>query len=146
MRSPGAARRRDLAILLLVTLVATAPFLSQAFHLDDEVYLRVARELVQSPTGVGLRPQPLFGVPAPLVDHTRHPPFTILVLALLTWLLGGASEIPFHLAYSGFASPTDSYWARPTPPRRPVRCCRSASAPSRSTGDCCLLPCALAAT
>jgi hypothetical protein len=99
---PAAARRRELAVLFLVTLVATAPFVAQAFHVDDEVYLRLARELVRSPASFMARAEPLFGVQTPLVDHTQHPPLTVVFLALLTWLLGAPREVPFHIAYAGF--------------------------------------------
>lgn len=102
-RQTGGPSRRALIILLLVTLAGTAPFLDQAFHIDDEVYLRLARDLVDSPATFLAGSAPLFGRETPLVDHTQHPPLTLAFLALLRFGLGRTSEVPFHAAYAGFA-------------------------------------------
>ncbi len=98
----GPSGRRALIVLFLVTLAGTVPFLDQAFHIDDEVYVRLAGELVDSPATFLARSAPLFGRETPLVDQTQHPPLTLACLALLRWGLGHASELPFHAAYAGF--------------------------------------------
>jgi hypothetical protein len=93
---------RDLTVLCALTIALIAPFLDQAFHIDDEVYLRLATALADTPGGFYARLEPLFGRDQALLLHSQHPPLTVGFLAGVVALFG-ASEPIVHAAYGVFA-------------------------------------------
>ena len=94
--------RSPAIVLLLVVLGTQLPFLFQAFHIDDRIYLRVAENIHQKP----LYPYdyiPLFeGLGAPDAASHSHLPLVSYYLALLCWITGSQAEWVLHLGFLVF--------------------------------------------
>ena len=88
---------RDLAILAIVVLALTIPFLNQAFHWDDRDFIEQARVTVQDPFRFNFTDYSERGVFFHRVIF-HHPPFLSYYLALFM-KLGGESEPLLHGAY-----------------------------------------------
>ncbi len=86
-------------ILTLAVVLAGLPFLNQAFHIDDRIYLEVARHAAENP----LFPYdyaPLFeGLVTPDAASHSHLPLTSYYLAIIRGLAGGEREWAFHSAF-----------------------------------------------
>src|SRR5436309_14743251 len=79
---PTRRTARDLALLIALTLGIHAPFIHQAFHIDDVQYLDVARNVFRNPL-FPLDLQSVFeGKNLTLWAHS-HPPLNSYVLAAL---------------------------------------------------------------
>lgn len=94
--------RRDLVLLALLVLAIRLPFVGQPIQGDDVYYLLIAENARVDPAHAmqfGFRLQ---GETVWAAGHTRPPGNAYLLAGLLT-LLGGAREIPLHLAYTGFS-------------------------------------------
>ncbi len=78
---------------------AGLPFLNQAFHIDDRIYIEVARHAIEKP----LFPYdyaPVFeGLVTPDAASHSHLPLTSYYLAAIRILTGGEREWAFHLAF-----------------------------------------------
>lgn len=94
--------RRDLVLLTLLVLAIRLPFAGQPIQGDDVYYLLIAENARVDPAHAmqfGFRLQ---GETVWAAGHTRPPGNAYFLAGLLT-LLGGAPEIPLHLAYAGFS-------------------------------------------
>ena len=94
---PGTAR--DLALLIILTIALHAPFVGQAFHLDDTQYLDVALNVSRNPLFPMDLPSVFQGQHLTLWGHT-HPPLNAYLIAALVFLGGGSpSEIFLHSSF-----------------------------------------------
>lgn len=86
------------AVAILIALLYL-PFLNQAFHIDDRIYLEIADNILLKP----LHPydyRPVFeGLSAPDAASHSHLPLTSYYLAPLRLLAGPDREWPYHLAF-----------------------------------------------
>jgi 4-amino-4-deoxy-L-arabinose transferase-like glycosyltransferase len=88
--------------LLLAVIAAGVPFLNQAFHMDDGIYLMIARNVHLKPWFP--QDMPLFfeGLYGSDLASTEHPwPLTSYLLALCSYL-GGHSERCLHMGFLVF--------------------------------------------
>jgi 4-amino-4-deoxy-L-arabinose transferase-like glycosyltransferase len=94
----GLSLRRVLVLALLVAACGF-PFLNQAFHIDDRIYLEIADNALRKP----LHPydyRPVAeGLTGPDAASGSNLPLTSYYLALVKLLFGGEREWVFHLAY-----------------------------------------------
>lgn len=91
--------RREAALVVLAVAVATVPFLARPFHLDDEVYLRAAEQVLRSPLDPLGGRATMFGEASTALHMNQHPPLVPYLLALAGRLAGGAREVPVHAAF-----------------------------------------------
>ncbi len=88
--------------LTLLVLVTSLPFINQAYHIDDRIYLDIARNILTEP----LYPydfKALYeGFVAPDAASHSHLPFTSYYLALTQLVTGRQSEQVAHLAFLVF--------------------------------------------
>jgi 4-amino-4-deoxy-L-arabinose transferase-like glycosyltransferase len=101
--------KRPYLVLLLLVAAVSLPFLNQAFHIDDRIYLEVAENILSRP----LHPydyQPIFeGFQAEDAASHSHLPLTSYYLALVRLVTGSEREWIFHLAFIIF--PVLAAWA-----------------------------------
>ncbi len=90
--------RRSLALLLLVVAGITLPFIFEAFHLDDTIFIWLGREKLHDPFALGLPGHGYEGNFFSLYLDT-HPPLLTSYLSLLMRITGGASEAAMHLGF-----------------------------------------------
>ncbi len=89
-------------ILILVLLCGSLPFIHQAFHIDDRIYLEIADNILEKPLFPYDYPLVFEGMLLPdLASHT-HLPLTSYYIALLKALTGNESEWIYHLAFLVF--------------------------------------------
>lgn len=85
-----------------LVLLASLPFVDQAFHIDDRIYLEIAQNALQKP----LFPydyRPLFeGLESSDAASHSHLPLTSYYLALVWLATGSEQEWIYHLAYLVF--------------------------------------------
>jgi 4-amino-4-deoxy-L-arabinose transferase-like glycosyltransferase len=86
--------KRDLTLLILLTVALHLPFIGQAFHLDDAQYLDVARNVGQNPLFPMDLPSVFEGHHQDLWGHT-HPPLNAYIIAGLNSLRGGPPSEKF---------------------------------------------------
>jgi 4-amino-4-deoxy-L-arabinose transferase-like glycosyltransferase len=90
--------KRDLSLVLIWTCLLGLPFLGKAFHIDEPLYLPVARHILSDP----LHPYAFLfnwygrGVPYAQINNT--PPLLHYLLAL-DWKITGGGEWPMRLAF-----------------------------------------------
>lgn len=90
------------AFLILLVIASYLPFLNQAFHIDDRIYLEVADHILKEP----LFPygySPVFeGLISPDAASHSHLPLISYYLAAVKLLTGSEQEWVYHLAFLGF--------------------------------------------
>jgi 4-amino-4-deoxy-L-arabinose transferase-like glycosyltransferase len=80
------------------TSVLLLPFAGKAFHMDDPLFLKAARQIRSSPLDFyGFRVN-WYGTEQPMWEVTKNPPLGSFFLALAS-RLGGWSEVALHLAF-----------------------------------------------
>ena len=79
---------RDLAILLVTVAVCAVPFLNSPFHMDDNFYMDMARNVGISPLYPNDTPYVFEGRHLPDMGSHSHPPFQTYFLALLQHFFG----------------------------------------------------------
>jgi hypothetical protein len=91
--------KRPYLVLALLVVAVSLPFLNQAVHIDDRIYLEVAENILSRP----LHPydyRPIFeGFQAEDAASHSHLPLTSYYLALVRLLTGSEREWVFHLAF-----------------------------------------------
>ena len=90
------ASQRDVLLLTLGALLCLLPFIGKAVHLDDPVYVWIARQIHSNPAdffGFKLNWQ---GAEVFISEFNRNPPGVSYLLAVAA-LLGGWSEVSLHL-------------------------------------------------
>ncbi len=81
---------------MFVVGVITLPFVYKAFHLDDTVFVWLAREKLNNPLALGLPDHGYEGNFFSLYLDT-HPPLLTSYLSLLIRMFGGSSEAGLHI-------------------------------------------------
>jgi hypothetical protein len=93
---------RDLALLIGLTLTLHLPFIGQAFHLDDDQYLDIARNVYKNPLFPLDLPVAFEGLHYNLWGHS-HPPLNSYVIAAVLLLHHRfPSEIFLHTSFLVF--------------------------------------------
>lgn len=102
MISPiGKSDLRAVAWVLGFQCLLVLPFLGQAFHMDDGIYLDIAQNVLRKPLAPLDFPYCFEGYCAPDMASHSHPPFVGYWTGLLLWLT--ASQQPAeHLLHLGF--------------------------------------------
>ncbi len=80
--------KRDLAVAFLLPVVCLAPFLGQAYHIDDTFYLSVARQILEHPSdfyGFDISWGLLHG---PAYESNKNPPGVSYLIAGVAALFG----------------------------------------------------------
>ncbi|HUG43489.1 MAG TPA: glycosyltransferase family 39 protein [Acidobacteriota bacterium] len=86
-------------ILILLTLLSGVPFLNQAFHIDDRIYLEFARNIDRKPFHPYDYPPVFEGIEMPdAASHSRLP-LTAYYLAVIRALSPTEREWAIHLAF-----------------------------------------------
>lgn len=89
---------KALGLLAVVTLACLAPFLNQAFHMDDPLFIWSARQIQNHPLdfyGFNLN---WTGKEEPMASVTQNPPLAAYYLALVGSLFGW-SELALHAGF-----------------------------------------------
>ncbi len=91
--------KNERLVLVLLVIVAGLPFLNQAFHIDDRIYLEVAENTLANPLFPYDYP-PLFeGLRTPDAASHSHLPLVSYYLAGIRLLTGSEQEWLYHLAF-----------------------------------------------
>ncbi len=101
-RAPASDKTGVLAILFFIIIIH-APFLGQAFHMDDAIYLILARNVFSNPVfpqEIGVHVE---GIWAGDLASMEHPPLTAYLIAAGAWLARGFHELPLHVLFLLFA-------------------------------------------
>jgi 4-amino-4-deoxy-L-arabinose transferase-like glycosyltransferase len=93
--------RLEFVLLLLAAVAIHAPFLNQAFQLDDAYYLAGAHYVQFDPAHPWLTSYVFLGEQVDMRGHP-HPPFVVWFLGVLLAIHGHVAEKVFHAAYLGF--------------------------------------------
>src|SRR3954467_318636 len=92
--------RIEIAILLLCVLAGNLPFINQAFHIDDGIYLLLARNVELSHWFPQDRPTYFEGLYGKDLASTEHPlPLTSYWMTLISYLTGRSTEVVLHLGF-----------------------------------------------
>ncbi len=101
MTSPATGERRarrDAFLVAGVTVILLLPFVGKAFHVDDPLFLKAARQIQSNPLDFyGFRVN-WYGTEQPMWEVTKNPPLGSFFLALAAGVAGW-SEIALHLAF-----------------------------------------------
>jgi len=94
----GALNQKIFAVLAAVIFLGTSlPFLNQALHIDDQVFLMGAEIIAKTPLRPHAARVDLFGENIPWIRANQHPPALPYYLALVRGVLGATSEPALHL-------------------------------------------------
>ena len=93
---------RDLGLLVAVTLALHLPFVTQAFEIDDVLYLNIARNVSRQPLFPLDLPYVYLGQQVTMWGHTHPPLNSYLIAAVLFFTRGVPSEIILHAVYLFF--------------------------------------------
>lgn len=89
--------RRDVIVLLLVTLALLVPFAGKAVHIDDPLFLWAAEHIETHPLDFYGFSVNWYYTSQPMWETTKNPPLACYYLAAVARLTGW-SEVPLHLA------------------------------------------------
>ncbi len=98
-RGVKSVRVEHLLALVLLSAVVNLPFVGQAFHIDDGVFLHVAENVSRNPLFSQDLPLDFEGVSVTDLASTEHPPLTAYFMALAAAIGGGFSEVTLHMAF-----------------------------------------------
>ncbi len=96
------ASMRDRVVLVAAVLGLTVPFLATPYHIDDDIYLKGAQQILRTPWSPLGGTQKMLGEVMPTYHFTQHPPLVSYLIALVDVTTGGLSEIRLHLAFLVF--------------------------------------------
>jgi len=94
LRTTGAAA--------LFVCAATVPFLARPLHVDDEVYVRGAEQILADPTNPLGGTQLMLGAEMPTYRFTHHPPLVSAVIAAVIGATGEVEPWQLHAAFLAF--------------------------------------------
>lgn len=81
-------RWRDAAVLALLVIAMGVPFSGQPFHMDDSLYMDLARNALRNPLYPNDMPYVFEGKTVADLGSHSHPPFQTYFLALILWMFG----------------------------------------------------------
>ncbi len=90
--------RSHLIALLGVSLICYLPFIGKAFHIDDPLFIWIARQIHKNPFDFFGFSVNWTGKLLPISEITQNPPFASYYIALTAWL-GDWSETTLHLSF-----------------------------------------------
>ena len=94
----GGSHRRDAFLVAGLTVMLLLPFAGKAFHMDDPLFLKAARQIRANPLDFyGFRVN-WYGTEQPMWEVTKNPPLGSFFLAFAS-AVGGWSELALHLAF-----------------------------------------------
>src|SRR5215470_6040561 len=99
---PASRPTRDLTLLIALTLALHLPFIGQAFHMDDVLYLDVAQNVYQDPVFPLDLPAAFEGLHYNFWGHSHPPLNSYLIAALLLFHQRSPSEIFLHSSFLFF--------------------------------------------
>ena len=85
-------------LVLVISILCLVPFLTKAFHIDDTLFLFIARQIHVDPMDFYGSAVNWNGAEEPVSVINKNPPAVSYFIALVTWILGWG-EIPLHLAF-----------------------------------------------
>jgi hypothetical protein len=88
LQASSQTRWRDVAILALLVIAMAVPFLGQPFHMDDTIYLDLARNALHKPLYPNDLPYVFEGTWIADMGSHSHPPFQTYFLAAILWMFG----------------------------------------------------------
>ena len=94
----GRSHRREALLVAGLTVVLLLPFVGKAFHMDDPLFLKAARQIRTSPLDFYGFPVNWYGTEQPMWEVTKNPPLGSSYITLAS-ALGGWSEIALHVAF-----------------------------------------------
>lgn len=93
---------RTISLLLVLVACSSLPFINQAFHIDDRLYLEVAEQALDNPLFPYDAPMLFEGIRVPDGASHSHLPLTAYYMALIKIITGSAEEWIFHLFFIPF--------------------------------------------
>ncbi len=87
--------------IALFAIAINIPFVNQAFHMDDGIFLIAAKNVSHNPLFPQDLPVLFEGVSVADLGSTEHPPLTVYFMALCG-AIGGFSELGLHLGFLVF--------------------------------------------
>lgn len=90
--------RSHLSALFGISLVCYLPFIGKAFHIDDPLFIWIARQIHKNPFDFFGFSVNWTGKLLPISEITQNPPLASYYIALVTWI-GGWSEPVLHLSF-----------------------------------------------
>src|SRR6185503_14689005 len=92
--------RLPIVLLIVCVLAANLPFVNQAFHIDDAIYLFIAHNVAKSSSFPQDTPTYFEGLYATDLASSEHAvPLTSYWMSIVAYLGNGFREIPLHLGF-----------------------------------------------
>ncbi len=91
-------RSQPIVILLILTVACLAPFLNKAFHIDDTLFIWVARHIHRAPLDFYGFDANWYGETMRMSDINQNPPLVSYFIALVTTVFG-EREVALHAAF-----------------------------------------------
>ncbi len=91
-------RSQPITLLLILTVACLAPFATKAFHIDDTLFIWVARHIQQAPLDFYGFDANWYGETMRMSDINQNPPLASYWIALISALFG-EREVALHLAF-----------------------------------------------
>jgi 4-amino-4-deoxy-L-arabinose transferase-like glycosyltransferase len=88
----------SLAVLSVMTVLFLAPFAGKAFNIDEPLFIKAARQIVERPLDPYGFHVLWYDTDMPMSEVTKNPPLASYYIALASTLLGW-SEVALHLAF-----------------------------------------------
>ena len=96
--APAPAGRREIFLAAAVTLLVLLPFAGKAFHIDDTLFLKAARQIRVHPLDFYGFSANWFGTELSMWQVMKNPPLAAYFIALVT-AIAGETETALHLAF-----------------------------------------------
>ena len=90
--------KTSIGLLLVICILCLAPFADKAFHMDDPLFIWVAKHIQTNPFDFYGFTVNWYGFEMQMYEVTKNPPLAAYYMALAA-LLFGWSEIALHLAF-----------------------------------------------
>ena len=90
--------KASISLLLVICILCLAPFAGKAFHIDDPLFIWVAKHIQTNPFDFYGFSVNWYGFEMPMSEVTKNPPLASYYMALAAFLFGW-SESALHLAF-----------------------------------------------
>jgi len=87
-----------IALLAVLTALFLLPFVGKAFHVDDTLFLKAARQIREHPFDFYGFSVNWYGIEQPMWQVTKNPPLASYFIALVA-AIAGEKEIALHVAF-----------------------------------------------
>jgi 4-amino-4-deoxy-L-arabinose transferase-like glycosyltransferase len=92
------SHRENVSLLLFICILCLLPFINKAFHIDDPLFIWVAKQIQTNPFDFYGFTANWYGAEMPMSEITKNPPGASYFIALAAFMFGW-SEIALHLAF-----------------------------------------------